>query len=233
VKYAVRLVCFPHEHIESLACAREDVRHVADIQANALGLARRAGRVDDGREIGVLSRVWTFERWRIRCRFLQNFVKKHKPSRVRPLRRQRLRDRLAERRIACKQKPRQAILHHRCQFARRLARVKRHNNHAFGKQGEIERYPAGRVWRKKRATFAGLKSRAPQMRAHSLHLLEQFLSRNADELLAMNFAKHYAAIGPLQLRENVLEKIRHGGCDRHHRDAVPATECCGAAAEVS
>ena len=187
------------------------MRDVADVQTNTFGLARRAGGVDDGGEIRVRTSVRHLRGRRIRCSFLQNIIKENKPSRVRPLRRQRFRHSLAQRQITGKQKSRQTIFHHRRQFGRRLPRVKRHDNNAFRKQREIESHPPCGVRREQRATLARLKSRAAQMRADALHLFEQFPSRNTDELLSMNFAQHDAAIGLFELRENILEKIRHGG----------------------
>src|ERR1700730_3285353 len=134
------------------------------------------------------------------------------------------------------------MLGHRSVFVSRLPRIEWHDDDAFGHQREIDGYPANRVRREKRRAITWLETVAPQIPPHTLHQVQQFAARHADELLATNLAQNDAIGAAAELSENILEEIGHGfrkkGMLRalqrtspvFHRAADPAMECCAIAA---
>ena len=71
-------------------------------------------------------------------------------------------DRFAQRRVAAANQRRRGIAQHRGQFRRRLARVHRHRDQAFGNNRQIERGPADAVRRDQGAAVAFCKSGSAQ-----------------------------------------------------------------------
>ena len=110
--------------------------------------------------------------------------------------------------IAAADQRRRAVLHHGDQFRRRLPRVERHHDQAFGHDRQIHRDPVDAVCREQGAAVAFLQPRAARNARACPIASQQFAARDRHGLAVAKLLQD-ACSRRIQLRENVFEKV-HG-----------------------
>ena len=155
MKHAIRHIARPHQFIEARLGAGKHVIEIPNRKHHAFGFAGSPRRVQNGDR--VLRRKGGGRGRRARCGRrigAENFVKQHKPRRIRPRRR----DRIAKRRIAAANQAGPGVAQHRGQFARGLTSVHRNGDESLRDNREIERGPPDTVRCDQRATVSLRKS---------------------------------------------------------------------------
>ena len=124
---------------------------VARGQHDALRLAGRTGRIDDGDGIRLCE-------FRVPVDARAGMGKYHVEQilwrRLRPL----LQNAIAQRCVATADERGRAVFHHGHQLRGRLARIKRNHDHTFRHQGQVERDPLDAVVRQQGAAVAFLQT---------------------------------------------------------------------------
>jgi hypothetical protein len=106
--------------------------------------------------------------------------------------------------VAYKEQSWLRVAHHDRKFRGGLPSVQRHDDQSLGHQCEIEGGPSNRIGSEKSAAIAGANSRSTQVSPHAAHLIKQFPTGTADELLAVNFAQNHAASAALELGQDIF-----------------------------
>ena len=133
----------------------------------------------------------------------KDVIEQEARRRLRPL----LGDEGAQRGVSATDQSRRAILHHRHQFRRSLARVQRDDNQAFRHDGQVHRHPANAIRRQQHAAVAFFESSAGQEGARPPDQAQQLGTRHLRGPVLSPPLQHRNLGRFFGLRENLFQKV--------------------------